>query len=119
MTPLARCTFEHSDTHSVARIHGEIDASNATSIEYEIAAQVGNNTLGLVLDLTSVGYLDSAGIRMLFALDQRCRERQQRCSIAIPEDHLARRVLLIAGVSAMIPIRDSIESASAALREAI
>jgi anti-anti-sigma factor len=104
MTPLARCTFEHSDTECTVRIHGEIDTSNAASLEDEISSQVTNGLIGLVLDLTNVGYLDSAGIRMLFALDQRCRERQQRCTIAIADQHLVRRVLTIAGVDRTLPV---------------
>jgi anti-sigma B factor antagonist len=45
-------------------ISGEVDASNATALEQRIDAAAGDLT-ALVVDLTGVTFLDSAGVRLL------------------------------------------------------
>jgi STAS domain len=49
----------------VARLTGEIDLSNAPSLERTMLDSVPNTATGMVVDLSGVSYLDSAGIRML------------------------------------------------------
>ncbi len=119
MTPLGQCTVTCEASMCIARFTGEIDASNAGALEDYILRQVPSDATCVVLDLSSIRYLDSSGIRLLFSLDERCRSRQQRCSIAIPSDHLVRRVLQVVRVESIIPVCDSVEAAAAAAREAI
>jgi anti-anti-sigma factor len=68
VSDLAELELERLAGLPVARIRGEIDASNADSLRDEIHDFVSNHELGLIVDLSEAGYIDSAGIRALFEL---------------------------------------------------
>jgi anti-anti-sigma factor len=80
-----------------ARVAGEVDLSNAASLEASILALMPNEAVGMVLDLTGLSYLDSAGIRMLLTLVGRFSWRGQQLAIVAPEGSRVRRVLQLAG----------------------
>jgi anti-anti-sigma factor len=64
-TPLALSTHQRPDGTWVLTAAGEIDMSNADSFRAALA-QAGTGDGPLVVDLTSVEYLDSAGLTVLF-----------------------------------------------------
>jgi len=68
----------------IARIDGEIDLSNASELAGLISEGVPNDALLLVIDLTSVVYVDSAGIHVLFDLRDRLRTRGQEIRLVVP-----------------------------------
>ncbi|MDQ1600181.1 MAG: anti-sigma factor antagonist [Actinomycetota bacterium] len=63
MTELARLETREQDGVLVAVLTGEVDLSNAVSLEERIAAAAGD--VPLVVDLTAVTFIDSAGVRLL------------------------------------------------------
>ena len=64
MTELARLETREQDGVLVAVLTGEVDLSNAVSLEERIAAAAGDG-VPLVVDLTAVTFIDSAGVRLL------------------------------------------------------
>jgi anti-sigma B factor antagonist len=64
MTELARLETHEQDGVLVAVLSGEVDLSNAAALEDRIAAAAGEG-VPLVVDLTAVTFLDSAGVRLL------------------------------------------------------
>ena len=58
MSRLADLTVEGQDGAVVARITGEIDLSNAATLERAMLDAVPNTAIGMVVDLTGVSYLD-------------------------------------------------------------
>jgi anti-anti-sigma factor len=64
MTELARLEVHQRDGVLVAVLTGELDLSNAAALEERIAA-AANVEVPLVVDLTAVTFLDSAGVRLL------------------------------------------------------
>src|SRR5882724_4028266 len=50
----------------LARIVGEVDMSNADELRAALVAAIPAEAPGIVLDLSGVDYLDSAGIRMIY-----------------------------------------------------
>jgi anti-anti-sigma factor len=90
--------IEVEDGVVVAGISGEIDLSNAAEITDALLGGVPNEALGLVIDLSGVSYLDSAGVRMLAELDHRLGWRAQVLRVVAPEAWRNRRVLEIAGL---------------------
>jgi stage II sporulation protein AA (anti-sigma F factor antagonist) len=88
-------------------IAGEIDLSNAKYVEQEVAAAISNRTLTTAIDLTSVGYIDSVGLRVLFALTSRLETAQIGLKLIAPIGSPARRVIEIAGLDAIVEIVDT------------
>jgi len=60
-------TFAKLGTADLVRLAGEIDLANAPEIGREIVRQTGRSG-AVLIDLTAVSFLDSAGVRLLDAL---------------------------------------------------
>jgi anti-anti-sigma factor len=116
MSELARVIVERHEELQVVRITGEVDISNAGTLEEHISDAVPNDAAGLVVDLSDTGFLDSAGIRMLFELGQRLAGRRQSVAVVVPPDSVIRHSLVITEVDQALPMHDSLEDAVEALR---
>jgi anti-sigma B factor antagonist len=84
----------------IARLSGEIDMSNAAELRAAIADYTANSSAGVVLDLSSVHYVDSSGIHMLYRLSEGLRERGLALRIVIPPESPASDALRLAGIGA-------------------
>ena len=104
-------TLEGDGEVLTARITGEIDLSNASELEETIVDAVANTALGMVVDLSGVEYLDSAGVRMLVHLVERFRWRQQIMRAAAPDGSRVRGVLSMAGADGVIPVDATVTEA--------
>jgi anti-anti-sigma factor len=104
-------TLEGDGEVLTARITGEIDLSNASELEETIVDAVPNTALGMVVDLSGVEYLDSAGVRMLVHLVERFRWRQQVMRAAAPDGSRVRGVLSMAGADRVIPVDATVTEA--------
>lgn len=93
---------------AIARLSGDIDLSNAEALKRSIADSMSNQELRLVIDLSDVDYLDSAGIAMLFHLSRRLVEHQQQLILLMPADSSIRRSLQVSGWPADVPIVESL-----------
>ena len=111
MTRLADLSVEEEEAVVVARLTGEIDLSNAPSLERAMLDAVPNTATGMVVDLSGVSYLDSAGIRMLGEMAERLRWREQRFAVVAPEGSRVRGVLTMAGAQDVVTFADSFGSA--------
>ena len=111
MTGPARMTLEGDGEVLTARITGEIDLSNASELEETIVDAVPNTALGMVVDLSGVEYVDSAGVRMLVHLVERFRWRQQVMRAAAPDGSRVRGVLSMAGADGVIPVDAAVTEA--------
>lgn len=96
-------------------IRGDIDLSNADSLREELSAAIPNVAVGLVLDLSAVQYLDSAGLRLVHHLREDLRARGQRLRLVIPEQCVVHDALRLSGLD----WRDTISPTPAAARSAL
>jgi anti-anti-sigma factor len=103
--------FTHHGDILVAGLSGEIDLSNAEPIGEAIAETTSNRHAGLVLDLTALYYLDSAGIQLLFRLRERVRARGQSFALVIPVISASTDVLRLAGVTLHVEAFETLEEA--------
>lgn len=90
---------------------GDVDMSNATGLEQAALNAMFNSDDGLTIDLGSVTYIDSAGIRSLLNMRRMLEDRQQRLLLVVPSNSVLRKALEIGGVIAVIPVYSTMESA--------
>lgn len=102
----------------VASVTGEIDLSNAADLADALSAAADEATLGLVVDLTGVRHIDSAGVRLLFDLRRRLTQRRLALALAVPAGARIRDVLDMAAVQETVPLAETVEDAVAAVRSA-
>jgi anti-anti-sigma factor len=92
------------DAVIVARITGEVDMSNAGELRGAILEATPNDALGLVLDLSAIDYIDSAGIHFLYRLGDSLRSRGQTLRVVIPPNSPASDTLRLAGVKRHVDV---------------
>jgi anti-anti-sigma factor len=110
-------TIAADDGVVVASLSGEIDLSNAAEITDALLGGVPNEALGLVIDLSEVSYIDSAGVRMLAELDHRLGWRAQALRVVAPEESRSRRVLEIAGLERVLSLDTTVEAAQTSVQD--
>jgi anti-anti-sigma factor len=86
----------------VAHLREDIDSSNVADVMLPLADQADGQTL--VLDLTDVQYLDSAGMAAIETLRTRTK-----LYIVAPRASVVRRALEIGGVQHLVPLLERLE----------
>jgi anti-anti-sigma factor len=99
----------------IARLSGEIDMSNAAELRAAITESTPNYSRGVVLDLSAVDYIDSAGIQLLYSLAQNIRHRGQALRVVIPPQSAAHETLRMAGIERHVDAVEGIDEALVAL----
>ena len=100
----------------VARIAGDLDLSNLHHVHTALLDTLPNEAYGLVVDLTGVTFLDSAGVETLFRLASSLAVRQQRFAVSVPPGAMIRRALELSGAPGEMALCGSVDEALAALR---
>jgi anti-anti-sigma factor len=113
MSDLARVEGEHQGSLCLVRVHGEIDLSNAHEVSSAIGIAMGQEAQGLVVDLSDITYLDSAGVALLLRLAERLRSRRRQLHLVVPRGSPVRRALHFTGVPRVIPLEARLEDALA------
>ena len=113
---LARLEVRTSDGVVIASITGEIDMSNAVQSGQAVLAPMRNETVGLVLDLAELTYLDSAGIRVIYDLNERLQDRGQKLALVVPPQAPTMGALRLTGVLELVPVVATADEAEAAVR---
>jgi anti-sigma B factor antagonist len=108
---LADVHFDGTAGAVVGRVTGEIDLSNAESLGRAVVDAVPNEALALVLDLSAVRYLDSAGIHLIYKLREGLRTRGQVLRLVVPEGCPAREALRLSGVEQHVSMIGTVDQA--------
>ena len=114
---IAGFEFEQHDTVLVAAIDGEIDSSNAAELRLALSERLPSASSALVLDLSSVSYLDSSGIHLLFDLGRRLAARRQSLRLVVPDGAPMRRVLELCAIDTVAPMDKELQNSLTALAE--
>jgi anti-anti-sigma factor len=100
----------------VASVRGEIDLSNADSTLRKLVDVVDEDSDGLIVDLSGLDYLDSAGVRLLFRLGRAVSESGGSLRAVVPREAKIRRVLELADIESMLGLDETADAAVEALR---
>ena len=88
----------------VVTMSGEIDLANADTGEERIVAGVPNEADRLILDLSEVTYLDSAGVRLILGVNERLHLRRQELRLVVPATAPIQRLIEITRLGVQVPI---------------
>ncbi|MGH2596957.1 MAG: STAS domain-containing protein [Actinomycetota bacterium] len=88
-------------------LSGEIDISNAAHLARDLKGSVSNLDHELILDLSRVTYIDSAGIRVMFDLARRLKDHQERLVLVVPESSGVRRSLILGGLLRAVEVLEA------------
>ncbi len=91
----------------VILVSGEIDLSNAAHFERVLKGSVTNLDHELVLGLSEVTYVDSAGIKVMFELARRLKDHQQRLVLVVPQSSRIRRSLALGGLLDIVDVLEA------------
>jgi anti-sigma B factor antagonist len=111
MPELARLSFETDDDVELARVAGEVDASNVDDLSEELLASVSNDVRALVLDLTDTSYIDSSGISLIFDAAARLRNRRQQLRLVVSPGSFVGEVLSAVAMEESVPIDRALSDA--------
>jgi anti-anti-sigma factor len=117
MSELAAVQSELVGDSTVVRIRGEVDLSNAWSVGGAVRDAISNQAHSVVVDLTEVSYLDSAGIRVLFDLSRGLAEHDQQLIVVLPVRATIRRALEVSAIHTAAQVVGSLDEASGRMQK--
>jgi anti-anti-sigma factor len=101
----ARVETRAEDGSMHITLSGEIDLANAVAVEDEIREAVSTQPTAVSVDLTDLTYMDSAGIRILFALASRLQALRIVLELIVPIDSPTRRLIELSGFESFASLR--------------
>ena len=109
MSPLADVRVELRDEIPVARVEGEVDISNVHEVGTALGEAVPNSAVGLVVDLSPTGHLDSSGLRLCYELHRRLTGRGQSLRLVVPRGAPIMQVISLTGLDEAVPVHETVD----------
>jgi anti-anti-sigma factor len=113
---LAEVRFEREDAIVIAALTGEVDMSNATSVRQQIAESVTPEDDAVIVDLSELAFMDSAGLHSVVELGTVLEERRQQLLVCVPPGSPMQRAIEIIGLPGAVSVHSSRDEAIAAAR---
>jgi anti-anti-sigma factor len=108
--------IEETENYTLCRPSGELDAYTVGSFREALARLAGQNQV--LIDLSEVPFMDSAGLGALIGGIRRAREAEGAVAVACSRPALT-RLLHTTGFDRIVPVTESIEDAEDALAEEV
>lgn len=108
---MSQIEVEHADNAVIARPTEDIDTANARAIQDALAGCLDREADHLILDLSAVRYVDSAGLDMLLRLSELLRHRRSELLIVIPRSSPLTRVAEIVDLPGAVPVYPTLADA--------
>jgi len=112
---LARLSIESEGEVELARVAGEVDASNVEELTRQLLATLSNQSRALVLDLSETSYIDSSGISLIFDAAARMKNRRQELRLVVPPKSFVSEVLAAVSMAESVPIDPALRDALSAV----
>jgi anti-anti-sigma factor len=111
MPELARLSLESQGDIELARVAGEVDASNVADLSQQLLAAVPNHARALVLDLSETSYIDSSGISLIFDAAARLKNRRQQLRLVVTPRSFVGEVLAAVSMERSVAIDPVLDDA--------
>ena len=99
------------DGVSVVTVDGRFDAHSASDVQERIDALVGSGAIRVVIDLTDVTFLDSAGLAVLVTALKHARQARGDVKLVWPASEDTRRILRLTRFDRVFDIADTTDEA--------
>jgi anti-sigma B factor antagonist len=110
---LAISLEEHHQAEAVVlSVLGEVDMATVSELEESIAS-LADDGYGLIIDLTATEFMDSTGLRLLLATQERYSERGRKMKVAVDSGPIA-RLLDVTGLLGHLDVYTSVSEAISA-----
>ncbi len=103
--------IEKLGTHTVLAAQGEIDIAAVPMFREQLRRLVDDGAASIVIDLSDVRFIDSAGLRVLVDGLTRARRRDADLRVACLSANL-RRTFEISGLDKVMSVHESVEDAT-------
>jgi anti-anti-sigma factor len=113
VTDLVELEIEERGEVVVARLSGELDIAGAPGIGERIHDAVPTSARALVIDFSSLDFIDSSGIAMLFGLARKLGSRRQELRVVATSGRPVARVLDIVEFDRAAPVHETLDEALA------
>ncbi|HJS97064.1 MAG TPA: STAS domain-containing protein [Solirubrobacteraceae bacterium] len=100
----------------IARLSGEIDMSNAEEMGATVIGATPSEASGVVLDLSGVEYVDSAGIYVVYGMQASLQARGQSLIMVIPLQSPVHDALRLSGADRPGGIAETVDEALGTLQ---
>ena len=115
MSEQATLRTEENGDVVVAHLEGELDLALTQRIGDRIGEALPTSAAGLVVDLRSLGFIDSSGVAMLFTLARRLSGRRQELRVVVAPESPVARVLELVDFGRAAPVGSDLDGAVASL----
>ena len=105
-------SFESAGNVQVVALQGQINSTNAASIEAEILALITPEHKNLLLDFSALDYISSAGLRLVLVAAKRLKQEGGQLVLCGMQTHI-REVFDISGFLAILNVTDTRSNALA------
>lgn len=99
---------------TVVALSGKLDTVTAPGFETQICELIASGTVRLVVDLSGIEYISSAGLRGLLVMSKLLKEKQGKACLMGVKGNV-RSVFEMSGLLTFFRIEETVETAVAAL----
>ncbi len=96
--PSLAISVEQLKRVSLVAVTGRVDSSNAAELDNTLKEIMNNGTYNIVLNLSGVSYMSSAGLRALVSALRECKKHRGEVRLSEPSERVA-EVLDLAGLT--------------------
>lgn len=107
---MVEITVSGLEKSTLVAVHGRIDSMNANQFGEGLASPIDNGDLNIVLELSGVEYMSSAGLREIVGALKKTKRGGGDIRIAQPSDRV-REVIELAGLDTIVQIFDTVSEA--------
>jgi anti-sigma B factor antagonist len=117
--PMEDVRIERQDGVVVAALTGEVDMSNATSVRQRIADFVLPADDAVIVDVSELAFMDSAGLHAMIELSTILDERRQQLLICVPRTSQIARAIEIVGLPHAVSVHSDVTEAVETARASV
>lgn len=103
-------TIQPENNVAVASVEGRLDAVSAPELESKLSASIDEGQTSMILDLTNLDYISSAGLRVILSTTKKLKKAQGKLVLCNLQQAVM-QIFEISGFCSILTITDDKEAA--------